>query len=61
MTWIDPPLSAVRDVVARAIFRTMERTQHPNVYLDLSHLAAKLVEFRTRQSDAVKKAELPKP
>ncbi len=29
---------ATRDVVARAIFRTMERTQHPNVYLDLSHL-----------------------
>jgi 5-(carboxyamino)imidazole ribonucleotide mutase len=25
------------------------------------NLAAKLVEFRTRQSDAVKKAELPKP
>jgi L-aspartate oxidase len=29
---------APRDIVARAIFRTMERTQHPNVYLDLSHL-----------------------
>jgi L-aspartate oxidase len=29
---------APRDVVARAIFRSMERTQHPNVYLDLSHL-----------------------
>jgi L-aspartate oxidase len=29
---------ATRDVVARAIYRTMERTQHPNVYLDLSHL-----------------------
>ena len=29
---------APRDVVAQAIFRTMERTQHPNVYLDLSHL-----------------------
>jgi L-aspartate oxidase len=29
---------ATRDVVARAIFHTMERTQHPNVYLDLSHL-----------------------
>jgi 5-(carboxyamino)imidazole ribonucleotide mutase len=25
------------------------------------NLAAKLVEFRTRQSEAVKKAELPKP
>src|SRR3984957_11103781 len=29
---------ATRDVVARAIFRMMEQTQHPNVYLDLSHL-----------------------
>jgi L-aspartate oxidase len=29
---------ATRDVVAQAIFATMERTQHPNVYLDLSHL-----------------------
>jgi L-aspartate oxidase len=29
---------ATRDVVARAIVRRMERTQHPNVYLDLSHL-----------------------
>jgi L-aspartate oxidase len=28
---------ATRDVVARAIVRTMERTQHPCVYLDLSH------------------------
>jgi L-aspartate oxidase len=30
---------ATRDVVAQAIVRRMERTQHPNVYLDLSHLA----------------------
>src|SRR5262249_7494623 len=29
---------ATRDIVSQAIFRTMERTQHPNVYLDLSHL-----------------------
>ncbi|HVK12295.1 MAG TPA: L-aspartate oxidase, partial [Gemmataceae bacterium] len=29
---------APRDVVSRAIFRCMERTQHPNVYLDLSHI-----------------------
>jgi L-aspartate oxidase len=29
---------ATRDVVARAIFTTMRKTQHPNVYLDLSHL-----------------------
>ncbi|MFM8273508.1 MAG: L-aspartate oxidase, partial [Gemmata sp.] len=34
---------APRDVVARAIFRTMERTQHPNVYLDLSHLDPEMV------------------
>jgi L-aspartate oxidase len=31
---------ATRDVVAQAIVRCMERTQHPNVYLDLSHLQA---------------------
>jgi L-aspartate oxidase len=31
---------ATRDVVAQAIVRCMERTQHPNVYLDLSHLNA---------------------
>ncbi|HEY1188578.1 MAG TPA: L-aspartate oxidase [Gemmata sp.] len=37
---------APRDVVARAIFRTMERTQHPNVYLDLSHLSPELVLHR---------------
>ncbi len=29
---------APRDIVSRAIYRCMERTQHPNVYLDLSHL-----------------------
>jgi L-aspartate oxidase len=29
---------ATRDVVSRAIVRRMERTQHPNVYLDLAHL-----------------------
>ena len=37
---------APRDVVARAIFRTMEKTQHPNVYLDLSHLDPTLVHTR---------------
>jgi len=37
---------APRDVVSRAIFRTMERTQHPNVYLDLSHLDPALVKLR---------------
>jgi L-aspartate oxidase len=43
----DPRLElAPRDVVARAIFRTMERTQHPNVYLDLSHLDPVMVRTR---------------
>lgn len=37
---------APRDIVSRAIFRTMERTQHPNVYLDLSHLDPALVLHR---------------
>jgi L-aspartate oxidase len=37
---------APRDVVARAIFRTMERTQHPNVYLDLSHIPRETVLMR---------------
>jgi L-aspartate oxidase len=36
---------ATRDVVAQAIVRCMERTRHPNVYLDLSHLPpAKVLE-----------------
>jgi L-aspartate oxidase len=36
---VDPRAElATRDVVAQAIVRTMERTQHPCVYLDLSHL-----------------------
>lgn len=34
---------APRDVVAQAIVRCMERTQHPNVYLDLSHLDPAMV------------------
>lgn len=37
---------ATRDVVSQAIFRCMERTQHPNVYLDLSHLDAAHVRSR---------------
>ncbi len=37
---------APRDIVSRAIFRTMERTQHSNVYLDLSHLERNLVLTR---------------
>jgi L-aspartate oxidase len=39
MPEVDPRAElATRDVVARAIVRTMERTQHPCAYLDLSHL-----------------------
>jgi L-aspartate oxidase len=37
---------APRDVVAQAIVRCMERTQHPNVYLDLSHLDPEKVRHR---------------
>src|SRR4051794_33325903 len=37
---------APRDVVSRAIFRAMERTRHPTVYLDLSHLDPELVRTR---------------
>ena len=37
---------APRDVVAQAIVRRMEQTQHPNVYLDLSHLPAETVMHR---------------
>jgi L-aspartate oxidase len=44
---VDPRAErATRDVVSQAIFRTMERTQHPNVYLDLSHLDAAHVRRR---------------
>ncbi len=34
---------APRDIVSRAIVAQMEKTQHPCVYLDLSHLASELV------------------
>src|SRR4029077_7328910 len=44
---------APRDIVARAIFRTMEKTQHPNVYLDLSHLDPTLVKSRFPGIDRV--------
>ncbi len=37
---------APRDVVSRAIADTMEKTRHPNVYLDLSHLDAEHVRRR---------------
>ncbi|MFO0810502.1 MAG: L-aspartate oxidase [Gemmataceae bacterium] len=44
---VDPRAErATRDIVARAIFATMERTQHPCVYLDLSHLDAAHVRSR---------------
>src|SRR4029453_89348 len=33
-------------VVARAIVRRMEKTEHPNVYLDLSHLDPAMVHER---------------
>src|SRR5262249_13199060 len=44
---------APRDVVARAIFRCMDRTQHPNVYLDLSHLDPAMVRERFPGIDKV--------
>jgi L-aspartate oxidase len=41
---VDPRAElAPRDVVAQAIFQRMEQTQHPNVYLDLSHLEPAMV------------------
>ena len=37
---------APRDVVSRAIVTQMEKTRHPNVYLDLSHLDPAMVRTR---------------
>ena len=37
---------APRDIVSRAIVAQMEKTRHPNVYLDLSHLDADRVRGR---------------
>jgi len=37
---------APRDVVSRAIVSQMERTRHPNVYLDLTHLDPDVVRAR---------------
>ena len=37
---------APRDIVSRAIVAQMEKTRHPNVYLDLSHLDADFVRKR---------------
>ncbi len=43
----DPRAELARaTVVARAIFRTMEKTQHSNVYLDLSHLDPVMIHNR---------------
>jgi L-aspartate oxidase len=44
---------APRDVVAQAIVRCMERTQHPNVYLDLTHLEPDRVRQRFPGIDKV--------
>jgi len=44
---------APRDVVAQAIVRCMERTQHPNVYLDLTHLDPALMRRRFPGIDKV--------
>ncbi len=44
---------APRDVVAQAIVRCMDRTQHPNVYLDLSHLDPARVRQRFPGIDKV--------
>jgi L-aspartate oxidase len=47
MLQVDPRAElAPRDVVAQAIVRCMERTRHPNVYLDLRHLDSALVKRR---------------
>ncbi len=37
---------ALRDVVSRAIATQMAKTRHPCVYLDLSHLPARVVDER---------------
>lgn len=37
---------APRDVVSKAIVAQMERTRHPNVYLDLTHLDPEMVRSR---------------
>ena len=47
---------APRDVVAQAIVRCMERTQHPNVYLDLTHLDPNRVRQRFPGIDKVCKS-----
>jgi L-aspartate oxidase len=47
MLKVDPRAElAPRDVVAQAIVRQMDKTRHPNVYLDLRHLDPALVRRR---------------
>src|SRR5207244_1618730 len=54
MLKVDPRAElAPRDVVAQAIVRCMERTKHPNVYLDLRHLDKALVRRRFPGIDKV--------
>ncbi len=54
MADVDPRAElAPRDIVAQAIVRCMEKTQHPNVYLDLSHLDAASVKSRFPGIDRV--------
>jgi L-aspartate oxidase len=54
MLAVDPRAElAPRDVVAQAIVRCMERTRHPCVYLDLSHLDPALVRRRFPGIDRV--------
>jgi L-aspartate oxidase len=51
---VDPRAElAPRDIVAQAIVRCMERTRHPNVYLDLRHLDPALVRRRFPGIDRV--------
>ncbi len=51
---VDPRAErATRDVVSQAIFRCMERTQHPNVYLDMTHLDPDMVRHRFPGIDRV--------
>jgi L-aspartate oxidase len=54
MLKVDPRAElAPRDIVAQAIVRCMERTKHPNVYLDLRHLDKALVRRRFPGIDKV--------
>jgi len=54
MLKVDPRAElAPRDVVAQAIVRCMERTKHPNVYLDLRHLDKALMRRRFPGIDKV--------